>query len=531
MQHAMALLGIHPVISKNIVCPFPDHNDTDPSCSIKKRSFRCWGQGCKKRGDATEFVRLVKGLAPRNEAIIWICQQSGISRDPKREGRDASVDEKMRLLAQVLDWTKHEENFKIAYDYLEKRGIDQALCEKYDIRYFKNVKPDAMFANVPEPERTCALKLLTNLGLISSYDNFLIADRVVFPQYHHGRPAGLTARTIRSNDLRPKYIFLKRTPPPLPETLFNLDECADLSSVYMVEGPIDALTLIQHGITNVVAICGTNGLSKSKILALKPSRIRIVTIVLDTDPNEAGQNGAMTAGKLLFMNGFTPRVKSLPFRNGTEKQDAITFFQDGGTVEQFDAIPARDWYELTLDAIHVDPADSPVQRTAALKSVYDLIGRLPHSAHEHYQSVILAKFPELKKNEIVENVKQAHRRHNESERLTAHGIKQLICAREQVIADGAAAIYRYANGVYIPWPEQEIASRIIEIRKRASDDRDPSSFEIREVLTFIRAENHVPQERFNPRGYLNTKKTAHQPGKRPIGKPLTRFHFHNPTGF
>ncbi len=62
------------------------------------------------------------------------------------------------------------------------------------------------------------------------------------------------------------------------------------------------------------------------------------------------------------------------------------------------------------------------------------------------------------------------------------------------------------NGVYRPQPPQAIEKEVIEIRKKAQgDEKDPTTFELREVVKFIQAENHVKEDKFNPSGLLNVQ--------------------------
>nr|WP_232336422.1 toprim domain-containing protein [Thermoactinomyces sp. CICC 10522] len=91
--------------------------------------------------------------------------------------------------------------------------------------------------------------------------------RVVFPHSDlDGRVVNLYGRAIGVDDVPVK---LKHTHLPGPRGIFNAPACQE-DTIFICEGPFDALSLISAGYTNSIAIFGANGLRwewlKSKTL-------------------------------------------------------------------------------------------------------------------------------------------------------------------------------------------------------------------------------------------------------------------------
>lgn len=90
-------------------------------------------------------------------------------------------------------------------------------------------------------------------------------------------------------------------------------------SIFIVESPIDAITLDQAGF-NSIATFGVNGLSKKTVQLLKDKEIYIA---FDTDPNLSGQNGATRTGDFLASLGIKCKIITI---QSTEKMDINTLF-------------------------------------------------------------------------------------------------------------------------------------------------------------------------------------------------------------
>jgi putative DNA primase/helicase len=502
MWQAQILSRLEPKINTHIRCVDPNHADKDPSCFIKSWHFHCFG--CGIHGDPIKFVQIAKGFQTRQEAMAWICEQLHIPLPDSKEtdAQKEAIDHKIENLESFWNWSQQEA--EPAYVYLEERGVSKETAKKHGIGYIKGIKIAEFLDPLPEEQREKFENEFKSLGLISQSGNLLYSDRITFPITDHGRVINLIGRTLKNADVRPKYIFCAKTELALPDIPWNLDEVRNETTAYLVEGPVDGLTLIDRGVPNVMAIDGTQGLTKSKLRAIKRSKIKTIILIFDRDPNKAGQEAILATGRRLFEAGLIVKAITLPFRKGNQKQDVNSYFCDGATLDEFNALPTRDYFDVLLESTTIHDNDNPMQRSEALKNIYKLVGRLPAKWHAHYIDLISRRFSGLKQSEVEANIKDFHAQHKAAQTLTPYKIKEKLCEKRHVIADQGGGIWHYTNGVYVPWLPQEIGKEAIAIRKR-DKSKDPTTFETREVLGFVRDENFVPEENFNQSGFLNVQ--------------------------
>ena len=93
---------------------------------------------------------------------------------------------------------------------------------------------------------------------------------------------------IKSRSLPPAEKTFRRIA-GCPSVLFNADALEDQEEIYLTEGEIDAVTLWDQGIKNVVGVTtGAGSFDPEWIDQLKP----VKKIYLCYDPDEPGQKGA-----------------------------------------------------------------------------------------------------------------------------------------------------------------------------------------------------------------------------------------------
>lgn len=109
--------------------------------------------------------------------------------------------------------------------------------------------------------------------------------------------------------------------------LFNSDVLKFTDDVYYVEGPVDAMVLIQNGIPAVSSNCGGGYLSE---WFGRFARVKSINLVFDND--DGGRKESTRLAKFLGTN----RTKIYTFQDYDEKgYDPVDFFRDGNTAEDF----------------------------------------------------------------------------------------------------------------------------------------------------------------------------------------------------
>ncbi len=322
------------------LCPF--HQEKTPSFTVSpiKQIFYCFG--CGKGGDVFNFVmELEKSAFP--EAVRTVAEKCGIaiprprerSPEERQENQQRSALVEMHREAQTF-FTKQISGTlegKAARAYLEDRGLDNKAIDRFGIGYAPS-DGDALlrFLKQKYPE-----KLLVESGLISRgeqggrlFDRF--RRRIMFPIANDsGKIVAFGGRAL--GDEMPKYMNSPETPIySKSNVLYHMDRAKEAlrrsDFAVLVEGYMDAIAVARAGISNVVASCGTS-LAEPQIKLLSRFTKRVI---INYDPDNAGQMAAERSVALLLEQDFEVRVLALP-PVGDKKADPDLFIRERGVEE------------------------------------------------------------------------------------------------------------------------------------------------------------------------------------------------------
>ncbi len=321
------------------LCPF--HSEKSPSFAVHpvKQIYHCFG--CGVGGDVFKFVMEVDKIA-FPEAIRVVAEKCGI---PVPEARERSPEErhKNQQRAALVEMHGAAANFfarhlmttaegKAARAYLADRGLNDEAIARFGLG-FSPSGGDALARGLKSkyPE-----KLIEVSGLISRdangrfYDRF--RRRIMFPIANEsGKIVAFGGRSL--GDDMPKYLNS-------PETLiysksallYHLDRAKEPirrgGFVVLVEGYMDTIAVARSGAENVVASCGTS---------LTEAQVKLVSrftkrIVVNYDPDNAGQAATERSLALLLEQDFDTRVLALPSIDG-KPADPDTYIQKKGAAE------------------------------------------------------------------------------------------------------------------------------------------------------------------------------------------------------
>jgi DNA primase len=322
------------------LCPF--HQEKSPSFTVSpiKQIFYCFG--CGKGGDVFSFVmELEKSAFP--EAVRTVAEKCGIaiprprerSPEERQENQQRSALVEMHREAQTF-FTKQISGTlegKAARAYLEDRGLDNKAIDRFGIGYAPS-DGDALLRVLKQkyPE-----KLLVESGLISRgeqggrlFDRF--RRRIMFPIANDsGKIVAFGGRAL--GDDQPKYMNSPETPIySKSNVLYHMDRAKESlrrsDFAVLVEGYMDAIAVARAGISNVVASCGTS-LAEPQIKLLSRFTKRVI---INYDPDNAGQMAAERSVALLLEQDFEVRVLALP-PVGDKKADPDLFIRERGVEE------------------------------------------------------------------------------------------------------------------------------------------------------------------------------------------------------
>lgn len=116
-------------------CPFPDHNDSDPSFNYNPEENRFYCFGCKRGGQAVQFVATIEGLS-HIVAAERILDKFESLEDVFLNLRDQKSEEIDKLL---LEFAEHIHHFILNNATVEAREFMEGITWGLDLYLHKHV--------------------------------------------------------------------------------------------------------------------------------------------------------------------------------------------------------------------------------------------------------------------------------------------------------------------------------------------------------------------------------------------------------
>jgi len=292
------------------ICPF--HNEKSPSFSVSpdKQIFHCFG--CGVGGNVITFISKIEGIGFK-EAIENLAERANISlpvntsqEDSKKEELKSKVYKVNAFTADYYHKRLYEPKSKIGQEYVKKRKLTNETLEAYNLGFSGNF--DELY-QVLKKEGFNDEEILES-GLVNKNENGKYIDRYrnrfMIPILDvRNRVIAFGGRVL--DDSKPKYINS-------PENIvyskgkhlfgLNVAKKGDTKKLLIVEGYMDAISLHQRGITNVVASLGTALTTNQGWLLRKNAE----EVILGFDSDGAGQTAIMRAMEVMQNMGCDMRV-------------------------------------------------------------------------------------------------------------------------------------------------------------------------------------------------------------------------------
>ena len=293
------------------LCPF--HKEKSPSFSVSpdKQIFHCFG--CGVGGNVIHFVSKIENINFK-ETLELLANRANIAlptldtsyQDNKKAMLKSKVYEINEIAAKFYSETLYKPTSKEAQEYIKKRRLDNRTLKSFLIGYSGTF--DELSRLLKEKGYTDEEILASSLGIKA--ENGRIIDRfrrrLMIPiQDATGRFIAFGGRVL--DDSKPKYI---NSPENIVyskgRNLFglNIAKKGDTKKIIIVEGYMDAISLYQRGITNVVASLGTALTENQGRLLRKNSE----QIIIGYDADGAGQAATLRGLEILQNMGCDIRV-------------------------------------------------------------------------------------------------------------------------------------------------------------------------------------------------------------------------------
>ena len=292
------------------LCPF--HKEKSPSFAVSpdKQIFHCFG--CGAGGNVIHFVGKIENINFK-ETLELLAERAHIELPTLENGEDEKVTRlksKVYEINQIAAEFYHENLYKPtskpAQEYIKKRKLDNNTLKAFLIGYAGNF--DELYRILKEKGYTEEEMLASSLIKKTPDGKFMdsFRKRLMFPiQDVRDKVIAFGGRVL--DDSKPKYI---NSPENIVYSkgrhLFGLNVAKrhDTKQIVIVEGYMDAISLYQRGITNVVASLGT-ALTEAQGRLLRRHSEKVI---LGYDADGAGQNAILRGMDILQNMGCDLRV-------------------------------------------------------------------------------------------------------------------------------------------------------------------------------------------------------------------------------
>jgi DNA primase len=484
---------------KNYIGKCPFHQDDSPSFSVssEKQLYHCFG--CGASGTVFTFVAKRENLDFEN-AVRKLAARAGIPLEDVKGAPPAPEEQQLLAAnryarelwhARLLD----AEGGQIAREYLTRRGLRDETVRELQIGYAPD---DWDFLLNAMRRQGFSEDLLFKGGLVrrrddgGHYDYF--RNRIVFPILNdRGDVVAFGGRAI--DDAKPKYLNSPDTPLyKKSDVLYFLHECRpaiqEAGRALITEGYLDAISLYQAGVKNVVASLGT-ALSETHARLLKRSCEEVVFVF---DGDEAGHRAVLRGAPVFLGEDFKVRICILP--DGLDPDDFVR--REGASAFRSRVADAVNLVEFQIRRFASDPSEPDAKRSF-VRELADLLRPIKSPILVKEYALMTADAFDLSVQDVWEELRRygvsvrasapkgdSPRRPKTSARLL---VERKLLAWMLASPSAIAGVFeRLSPGDFQNERHQEIA-RIVWLGARESDRLDPRLLietcddeEIRELL-------------------------------------------------
>ncbi len=390
------------------LCPF--HKEKSPSFSVSpdRQYYHCFG--CGKGGDVYNFIMEIERLSFR-ESLEFLAERGHIQlpevNDEEFSKKQYMIDRMNKINLETAMFY-HERLYmplaKIAQDYVKTRKLDNHTLQAFKIGYSGEYNELYTFLKGKGFQDHEILAT----GLVNQNDRGEFIDRfrkrLMFPIISvSGKPVAFGGRRLEDNDKIAKYInsnenlvYSKK------KHLFalNLAKQSEEKRIILVEGYMDAISLYQRGIDNVVASLGTALTEEQGRLLRKYSQ----QVIFSYDSDGAGQNAIKRGIEVLEKQNCDARVLQM---EGAKDPDEFIIKYGSGRFKLLvdNAISLVEFkIKMLKDGYNLDNAKDKI---AFLKKITDVLSSVENKIEREIYIDKIAEQYGISKQAIYAEVNKA----------------------------------------------------------------------------------------------------------------------------
>ena len=471
------------------LCPF--HNEKSPSFSVSpdKQIFHCFG--CGVGGNAISFIGKIEGIGFK-ESIEVLAERANIQLptlsnniDNKKEELKSKVYKVNAYAAEFYHKNLYQKNAKIAQDYIKKRKINNETLESFKLGFSGNF--DELYKALKK-EGFGDEEILES-GLVNKNDKGMYIDRyrnrLMIPILdERNRVIAFGGRVL--DDSKPKYINS-------PENIvyskgrhlfgLNVAKKGDTKKLLIVEGYMDAISLHQRGITNVVASLGTALTPQQGWLLRKNTE----QVILGFDSDGAGQTAVMRAMEVMQNMGCDMRV--LQMEGAKDPDEFVVKYGTARFQKLIDE--AISLIEFKVRVLKQDlNLDSAGDKIKFLNEIAKLISKIDNTMEQEIYIEKISKGYNISKEAIYGQVNKLQYANNKSAKVLEKDKKVVVHREKKTSNEVSEEIIKRENtiiSILINNPENY---SIIKERIDIKDFRDETNKKIlQEIFCELEKEN------------------------------------------
>lgn len=388
------------------LCPF--HNEKSPSFSVSpdKQIFHCFG--CGVGGDVINFVKKIENIGFL-DSVRLLAEKSGIQLPndiSKAEEENIKFKNRVYKINELAAKFYHENLYKptskIAQDYIKKRKLNNATLKSFLMGYASNSSNELLrfLKEQGFTEEELLASCLIGKSDRGYYDKF--RNRLMIPiRDERGRFIAFGGRVL--DDSKPKYI---NSPENIVyskgRNLFGLNVAREgvhgpLKRLLIVEGYMDAISLYQRGITNVVASLGT---------ALTDSQGRLLRrnteqVILGYDADGAGQQAIIRGMEILKSMDIDIRI--LQISGAKDPDEYVLKFGPEKMVKAMDEAISAIEFKIKVLRANLD-LNNVNDKVKFLTEIAKILSNVDNNIEREVYIDRISKVYEISKNAIVSEV-------------------------------------------------------------------------------------------------------------------------------
>ncbi len=388
------------------LCPF--HNEKSPSFSVSpdKQIFHCFG--CGVGGDVINFVKKIENIGFL-DSVRLLAEKSGIQLPndiSKAEEENIKLKNRVYKINELAAKFYHENLYKptskIAQDYIKKRKLNNATLKSFLMGYASNSSNELLryLKEQGFTEDELLASCLIGKSDRGYYDKF--RNRLMIPiRDERGRFIAFGGRVL--DDSKPKYI---NSPENIVyskgRNLFGLNVAREgvhgpLKRLLIVEGYMDAISLYQRGITNVVASLGT---------ALTDSQGRLLRrnteqVILGYDADGAGQQAIIRGMEILKSMDIDIRI--LQISGAKDPDEYVLKFGPEKMVKAMDEAISAIEFKIKVLRANLD-LNNVNDKVRFLTEIAKILSNVDNNIEREVYIDRISKVYEISKNAIVSEV-------------------------------------------------------------------------------------------------------------------------------